>query len=87
MNSYDALLFWLINTKVLLFSWSLTVYWILLCKMFICKTADCLVLLPTICLEEVPRGFGSVFSGANKIGDGGFSSVFSDANNDFVLLC
>ena len=55
--------------------------------MFVCSFVDCFVLLPTICLEEVPRGFGSVFSGANKIGDGGFGSVFSDANNDFVLLC
>jgi hypothetical protein len=55
--------------------------------MFICSFTDCLVLLPTICLEEVPRGFRSVFSGANKIGDGGFGSVFSDTNNDFVLLC
>jgi hypothetical protein len=55
--------------------------------MFICSFTDCLVLLPTICLEEVPRGFRSVFSGANKIGDGGFGSVFSDANYDFVLLC
>lgn len=80
VNSYDVLLFWLITTKVLLFSWSLIVYWNWLCKMFVCSFVDCFVLLPTIWLEEVPRGFGSVFSGTNKIGDGGFGSVFSDTN-------